>query len=103
MLFDFGCYSLAQEMSFVDSYLPYFRQRLITCPLLALLPFQSLFTESSHGDQLLTPELFSGAPEHPAPLCCVSFSVPCLLFSLVFVFVGWGVSLPRGLSGLFQG
>jgi hypothetical protein len=43
--FDFGCCSLAQEMSFVDCYLPYFRQRLITGPLLALLPFQPLFTE----------------------------------------------------------
>jgi hypothetical protein len=38
--FDFGCCSLAQEMSFVDCYLPYFRQRLITRPLLSLLPFQ---------------------------------------------------------------
>jgi hypothetical protein len=32
------------------SYLPYFRQQLITHSLLALLPFQPLFTESSHGD-----------------------------------------------------
>jgi hypothetical protein len=41
-------------MSFVDChlpffkqqlcYLPYFRQQLVTCPLLALLPFQPLFT-----------------------------------------------------------
>jgi hypothetical protein len=38
--FDFGCCSLAQEMSFVDHYLPYFRQQLITHLLLALLPFQ---------------------------------------------------------------
>jgi hypothetical protein len=47
VLFDFGYCSLAQEMSFVDRYLPYFRQRLITHLLLALLPFQSLFTENS--------------------------------------------------------
>jgi hypothetical protein len=46
--FDFGCCSLAQEMIFVDLYLPYFRQRLITCLLSALLPFQPLFTESLH-------------------------------------------------------
>jgi hypothetical protein len=32
MLFDFGCCSLAQEMNFVDHYLPYFRQQLITHP-----------------------------------------------------------------------
>jgi hypothetical protein len=38
--FDFGCCSLAQEMSFVVRYLPCFRQWLITCPLLAFLPFQ---------------------------------------------------------------
>jgi hypothetical protein len=37
-------------MSFVDYYLPYFRQWLITGPLLALLPFQHMFTESSHRD-----------------------------------------------------
>jgi hypothetical protein len=48
VLFDFGCCSLAQEMSFVDCYLPYFRQQLITHLLLAHLPFQSLFTESLH-------------------------------------------------------
>jgi hypothetical protein len=38
-LSDFGCCLLSQEMSFVDHYLPYFRQQLITCPLSALLPF----------------------------------------------------------------
>jgi hypothetical protein len=46
----FGCCSLAQEMSFVNHYLSYFRHRLITHPLSAFLPFQTLFTESSHGD-----------------------------------------------------
>jgi hypothetical protein len=40
-------------MSFVDSYLTYFRQWLITCLLSAFLPFQPLFTESLHRDQLL--------------------------------------------------
>jgi hypothetical protein len=39
-LFDFGCCSLAQEMSFVDCYLLYFRQWLIPCLLSAFLPFQ---------------------------------------------------------------
>jgi hypothetical protein len=38
--FDFGCCSLAQEMSFVVCYLPYFSQWLFTCPLSAFLPFQ---------------------------------------------------------------
>jgi hypothetical protein len=48
-LFNFGCSSLVQEMSFVDHYLPYFRQQLITCPMSPHLPYQSLFSESSHG------------------------------------------------------
>jgi hypothetical protein len=38
--FDFGCRSLAQEMSFVVCYLPCFRQWLITCLLSVYLPFQ---------------------------------------------------------------
>jgi hypothetical protein len=37
-------------MSFVVCYLPYFRQWLITCLLLAFLLFQPLFTDSSHED-----------------------------------------------------
>jgi hypothetical protein len=43
--FDFGCCTLAQEMTFVVCYLPCFRQWLITHLLLAFLPFQSLFTD----------------------------------------------------------
>jgi hypothetical protein len=35
---------------FVDYYLPYFNQQLITGPLSAFLPFQLLFTESLHED-----------------------------------------------------
>jgi hypothetical protein len=80
VLFDFGCCLLAQEMSFVDCSLPYFRQCLITHQLLALLPFQSLFTESSHGDQLLASPSFSGALTTPRPLCCM------FLFSSLFIF-----------------
>jgi hypothetical protein len=37
--FTCGCCSLAQEMSFLDFYLPYFRQHLITVLLWALLLF----------------------------------------------------------------
>jgi hypothetical protein len=64
---DFGCYSLAQEISFVDCYLPYFKQQLITHPLSVLLLFQSLFTESLCGDQLLDPSPFSGAVAYHLP------------------------------------
>jgi hypothetical protein len=56
-------------MSFVDYFLPCFCQWLITCLLLALLPFQPLFTYSSHGDQLLLQCGFSVLH----PLLCASF------------------------------
>jgi hypothetical protein len=79
MSFDFGCCSLAQDMSFVDRYLPYFRQQLITSLMLALLPFQPLFTESSHGDQLLAPPPFSSALLATPSFCCV------LVFSSLFI------------------
>jgi hypothetical protein len=57
----------------VDHYLPYFRQWLITCLLLALLPFQSLFTESSHRDQLLAPLPSLVCSEHlpPSAVCSI--------------------------------
>jgi hypothetical protein len=93
VLFDFGCCSLAQEMSFVDYYLPYFRQQLITHPLLALLPFHSVFTESSCGEWLLASFSFSSTLSATPPLCCV----------LVFVCVCWGVSLLRGLCWFIPG
>jgi hypothetical protein len=82
-------------MSFVDCYLPYFRQRLITGLLSAFLLFQSLFTESLHGDHLLVPPSFSGELTAPRPLCCVL--VFSSLFIVYFLFVCVGVSLPRGL------
>jgi hypothetical protein len=98
--FNFGFFSLAQEMSFVDCYLLYFNQWLITRLLLALLPFQSLFTESFHGDQLLATPTFSGVLTAPHPLCCMFFSVPCLLFSFL-----WSERsvCPGGYTGLSQG
>jgi hypothetical protein len=102
-----GCCSLAQEMSFVDHYLLYFRKQLITGTLSALLPFQPLFTESSHRDQLLALSPFSSAL---CPLYCV------LVFSSLFIvqffvlfcfcfclFVGQVISLPRGLCWFIPG
>jgi hypothetical protein len=74
-------------MRFVDSYLLYFRQQLITCPLLDLLPFQSLFTERSHGDHLLALPPFSYVLRAPYPLCCV-FLFRSLFIILFFLF--WG-------------
>jgi hypothetical protein len=53
------------------------------CPLSALLPFQSLITESSCGVQLLAPPPFSSALRAPCPLCCMSFQL-LLYYSVVF-------------------
>jgi hypothetical protein len=81
-------------MNFVDHYLPYFRQWLVTRPLSALLPFQSLFTESFRGDQLLaTPPFSSVLSEFQIPLVCASFQF--VVYYSVF-FVG-GITLLRGL------
>jgi hypothetical protein len=96
-LFDFGCCSLTQEMSFVDHYLPYFRQWLITHPLLACLPFQPLFTESSCGDQLLALPPFSSVLSASCPLCCV------LVFSSLITVQFFGVLLQRRGSGGYAG
>jgi hypothetical protein len=91
-------------MSFVDCYLPYFRQQLITSLLLALLPFQPLFTESSHGDQLLDPPTFSGVLSVSLPLSCVLvFSSLFIVQVLFWFFCGEGVSLPRKLCWYIPG
>jgi hypothetical protein len=73
-------------MSFVDLFLPYFRQQLITNSLLDLLPFQPLFAESSCGDQLLAPPPSPVELTAPHPLCSV------LVFSSLFLqfFAGVG-------------
>jgi hypothetical protein len=85
----------------VDFYLPYFRQWLITCPLSALLPFQSLFTESYCGDQLLAPLPFSSELTAPHPLCWV------FLFSSFFIvqffFQGGGQSVQAAMLVYPQG
>jgi hypothetical protein len=74
----------------LDHYLVYFRQRLITHPLSAALPFQSLFTESSHGDQLLAPSAFSGAFTTPFPLCCMFLFSSFFIVQFLFLCVEWG-------------
>jgi hypothetical protein len=71
-------------MNFVECYLPYFRQQLITHPLLALLLFQPLFTESSYGDHLLASPPFITS----IPLLRASFQF--LVYCSGF-FIFWGV------------
>jgi hypothetical protein len=90
----------------VDCYLPYFRQQLITHPLLSLLPFQTLFTESFHGDQLLTPPPFSSVLTAPHPICCMflfTFLFIVQFFWFFFFFAVWGVNLSRGLCWFISG
>jgi hypothetical protein len=53
--------------------------QVITHLLLALLSFQSLFTESSHGDQLVVPPPFPGVLTAPCPFCLM------FLFSSLFI------------------
>jgi hypothetical protein len=97
--FYFVCCSLDQELSFVDRYLPYLKQWLITHPLSALLPFWSLFTESSCGDPLL------GCAYGTLPPLCSMFFFSSLFIILFFLW-GGGQSVqgamlvyPRGGCG----
>jgi hypothetical protein len=103
MLFDIGCSSLVQKTRFLDHYLPYFRQHLITCPLSTHLSFQALFTESSWGDQLLVLPPFSGALRAPCPLCCVFLFSFLFIIQVFFFFAEWGISLSRGLCWFIPG
>jgi hypothetical protein len=86
----------------VDCYLPFFRQQLIICLLLALLPFQPLFTESSCGDQLLAPPPFSGVLSATLSLCCVLVFSSLFIVQFFCVWGGWSVcpgvmlDYPRG-------
>jgi hypothetical protein len=62
---------------------------------LALLPFQFLFTQSSHRYQLLAHPPFPSALLVTLSLCCVL--VFSFLFIVQFFFYCRGISLPRGL------
>jgi hypothetical protein len=101
-LFDFGCCSLAQEMTFLDCYQLNFRQWLITCTLSALLPFQSLLKVCMEINFFpLSPSLV--CLQYPTPLLHVLFQFLVYYSVFVFVFCGIGVRLSRGYAGLSQG
>jgi hypothetical protein len=85
----------------VDHYLPYHRQWLITHPLLAFLPFQSMFNECSQGVSSLHLPPSLVCSEHSTPSAACSFSVPHL-FQL-FYFFRAEVSLFRGLWWFIPG
>jgi hypothetical protein len=93
-------------MRFLDCYLPYFSQWLITCPLSAHLPFQPLFTETLHAGQLLATPLFSSAHRAPHPLCFMFIFSSLFTIQFLFCFVlfaGQGVSLSKGLCWFIPG
>jgi hypothetical protein len=102
VLFDFGCCSLAQEMSFVNHYLPYFRRQLITAPPPHWQPsclFNCLFTEvHTEVSSLLFP-LLQCTFRVPAPSAMANFQF--VVYS-VFFFAG-GVNMPRGLCWFIEG
>jgi hypothetical protein len=96
--FDFGCCSLAQEMSFVGCYLPYFRQWLITSLLSALFLFSpcllNVLKEISSFH--LPPSLVH--LQHPAPLLCVPFQ-----FIVYLLFCGVGGQSAQGAMLVYPG
>jgi hypothetical protein len=97
---DFGCCSLAQEMSFEDCYLPYFRQWIITtyCWPSCLSSICLLIVHIGISSLLLP----------PSPVCCQNFHPLCcvLVFSSLFIvqnfFARVSICL-GGYAGLSQG
>jgi hypothetical protein len=57
-------------------------------PAVSPLPFQSLFTERSHGDQLLALPPLSGALTAPCPLCCLFLFSSLFIVQMFFVVLG---------------
>jgi hypothetical protein len=90
-------------MSFVNCYLPYFRQWLITHPLLALLSSSlCLLKVCVETSSLSLPASLVGL-QHPAALLHVPFQF--LVYSSVFVCVyvcGGDSVCPGGYAGLYQ-
>jgi hypothetical protein len=101
-LFDFGWCFLAQEMSLVVSYLPYFRQQVITLQLSAFLSFQHLFTEVHMEISSLLLPLSLVCFQSFHPLCCI-FSLLYIIQICLFVCFLWRISLPRGLCWFIPG
>jgi hypothetical protein len=100
---DFGCCSLAQEMSLLTAIC------LISGNGLSLAHCWTFCLSSLCLPKV--PMEISSLPcpaslmlsEHPTPSAVCSFSVPCLLFSFVFVFVEWGSVCLGDYAGLSQG
>jgi hypothetical protein len=91
-----SCQVVGSGDSFVNHYLPYFRKWLICCLLPAGYFCRLRLLKDHTGEQLLDPPSFFGALIAPRPLCCMYFSVTCLLFQYFFFCIA-GVSLSRGL------
>jgi hypothetical protein len=87
----------------VDHYLLYFSHQLITHLLSVLLPFQDLFTESLHRNQLLAPPPFSGALTALHPFHCMFLFSSLFIIQFGFFFAGQGVSLSEGLCWFIPG
>jgi hypothetical protein len=92
-LFDFGCCSLAKEMSFVDCYLPYFRHWLITHPSAFPVFVYWKFTQRSAPCPF---PLLRCAYSTPPPLLHVPFQVLIYCSVCLFCRVG-GQSVHRAM------
>jgi hypothetical protein len=91
----------------VDSYLSYFRQQLITCPLSALLPFQLLIMKVCGRSAPCSSPLLQCGFTNSVPLVCVSFRF--LVNCSGFLFLQGGQSAqgamlvcPRGAWGILH-
>jgi hypothetical protein len=98
--FGFECCLLAQEMNFLDCYLPYFRQWLITTHCQPACHSSHLFTKSSCRDQLLALTPFSSALSEFLPLQFCA-TIQFVVYCSGFFFVGMSVC-PGGYAGLSQ-
>jgi hypothetical protein len=99
--FDFGCCSLAQEMSFVVHYMPCFRQCLsLACFWPSCLSSRNVQVEISS----LLPPPSQVYFQHFHLFCCVLVSQFIVYCSVLFCFVFAGGSVcPGGYAGLSQG
>jgi hypothetical protein len=93
---------LGQELSFVNHYVPYFKQRLI-CHLLSASYFCRLCLLKVHMESsslLLPPSLVHS--KHPAFCAACPFQF-LAYYLLLFFFVGWGSVCPGSYADLSQG
>jgi hypothetical protein len=101
MSFDFGCCSLAQEMSFMDHYLPY-QAAAYHLPTVSssAFPVFVYWRFAWRSAPCISPLL--SVLRAPCPLCCM-FPFSSLFIIQFFFFAGHGVGLSRGICCFIPG